>query len=425
MSREFRGPGQPFAADVEVPGDKSLSHRAIILAAMARGTSRIVDLGPGRDVQSTIAAVTALGVPVETGGGGVTITGGADGWQAPGTVDCGNSGTTMRLLAGALAAAPFTSTLVGDDSLSRRPMRRLVDPLAALGASIVTSPGGTPPVVVTGRPLSGADVRLDRPSAQVRTAIALAALQAAGTTTITSPPGFRDHSERWLAALGLGRRIDETSFEVRPAPIPPFEVAIPGDPSSAAFLWTAAAMVPGAKVTTRGVSLNPGRTGFLEILEDMGAGVDAVPTGEVLGDPVGDVTVRYRPLRAVRVEGRKSSSAIDELLLVALLATAAEGETTVADAAELRVKESDRAAAAVRMVTALGGAAEERPDGFVVRGRPLASGTVDAGGDHRVAMAAAVAACGGGRVEVVGFEAASVSWPGFDDALEGLWSSSP
>jgi 3-phosphoshikimate 1-carboxyvinyltransferase len=257
----------------------------------------------------------------------------------------------------------------------------------------------------------------------VRTAVALAALQADGATTITSPPGFRDHTERWLAELGLGQWVDATTFQVIPNGVPAIDLAIPGDPSSAAFVWAAAALVPGSEVTTRGVSLNPGRIGFLHILEGMGAGVDIRPTGDALGDPIGDVTVRQRPLSGMRVEGRHSAAAIDELPLVAILAAAADGETVVADAAELRVKESDRVLGVVRLVTALGGDAEERFDGFVVRGRPLTAGVVDADGDHRLAMTAAVAASGGGRVEVVGFDATSVSWPGFDTVLEGLWSS--
>jgi 3-phosphoshikimate 1-carboxyvinyltransferase len=423
VNRVFQGPGRSFAGDITTPGDKSLSHRALILGAMSSGTSRIVGLGPGLDVGSTLSTIESIGIGVSSSEGAVTVIGGRARWQPPGTLDCGNSGTTMRLLTGMLSAAPFTATLVGDASLSRRPMTRLIEPLAALGAAIVTSPTGTAPIVVTGQNLVGADVVVPLPSAQVRTAVALAALQAEGTTTIDSPPGFRDHTERWLAHLGLGRWLDDTTFQVAPGEVPAIDIVVPGDPSSAAFLWTAAALAPGSEVTTRGISLNPGRTGLLEILERMGAAVDIRPTGDVLGDPIGDVTIRQRPLRGMRVEGRQSAAAIDELPLVALLATAANGETIVADAAELRVKESDRVAGAVRLVTALGGHAEERPDGFVVRGGPLAAGIVDAVGDHRLAMAGAVAASAGGRVEVVGFDVTSVSWPGFDAVLEGLWSS--
>ena len=423
MTRVFQGPGRPFGADITLPGDKSLSHRALVLAAMSSETSRISGLGPGLDVASTRSAIEALGAEVTSSGGTVTVLGGPGHWHPPGTLDCGNSGTTIRLLSGALAAAPFTSTLIGDASLSRRPMLRLVEPLAALGAVIRTSAAGTAPIVVEGQRLVGAAVSLGLPSAQVRTAVALAALQADGATTITSPPGFRDHTERWLAELGLGHWVDATTFQVIPNGVPAIDLAIPGDPSSAAFVWAAATLVPGSEVTTRGVSLNPGRIGFLHILEGMGAGVDIRPTGDALGDPIGDVTVRQRPLSGMRVEGRHSAAAIDELPLVAILAAAADGETVVADAAELRVKESDRVLGVVRLVTALGGDAEERFDGFVVRGRPLTAGVVDADGDHRLAMTAAVAASGGGRVEVVGFDATSVSWPGFDTVLEGLWSS--
>jgi 3-phosphoshikimate 1-carboxyvinyltransferase len=390
---------------------------------MSSDISRIAGLAPGLDVGSTRSAIEALGAAVTPSDRAVTVVGGPQRWHPPGTLDCGNSGTTMRLLTGGLAAAPFTSTLVGDASLGRRPMTRLVEPLAALGAVVKTSAAGTAPIVVEGQRLVGAAVSLGIPSAQVRTAVALAALQADGATTIASPPGFRDHTERWLAALGLGRWVDDTTFQVTPNEVPAIDVAIPGDPSSAAFVWAAAALVTDSEVTTLGVSLNPGRIGFLEILDRMGAAVDIRPTGDVLGDPIGDVTVRHRPLRGIRVQGPQSAAAIDELPLVAILAAAADGETVVADAAELRVKESDRVLGTVRLITALEGDAEERPDGFVVRGRPLSSGVVDPDGDHRLAMAAAVAASGGGRVEVVGFEATSVSWPGFDTVLEGLWSS--
>ncbi|HUG75568.1 MAG TPA: 3-phosphoshikimate 1-carboxyvinyltransferase, partial [Acidimicrobiia bacterium] len=220
MIRPFQGPGRPFRGDITVPGDKSLSHRALILGAMSPGTSRIAGLGPGLDIASTRSAIEALGAAVTSSGDAITVVGGPGRWQSPGTVDCRNSGTTMRLLAGALAAAPFTSTLVGDASLTRRPMTRLVEPLAVLGALITTSAAGTAPIVVEGQHLVGAAVSLGIPSAQVRTAVALAALQADGATTIASPPGFRDHTERWLAGLGLGRWVDDTTFEVTPGEVP-------------------------------------------------------------------------------------------------------------------------------------------------------------------------------------------------------------
>jgi 3-phosphoshikimate 1-carboxyvinyltransferase len=418
----FRVPPGPLHCDTGLPGDKSLSHRALILAAMAEGESRILGLGPGADVAATRRAVEALGVSFR---GEWVRSAGAGAWKpAAGAIDAGNSATTLRLLAGALAAQPFRSSLVGDASLMSRPMSRLVEPLAALGASVEVGPGGRPPVVVGGTALRGAEVSVPLASAQVRTAVALAALQAEGPSTITSPPGFRDHTERWLEALGRGRRLSAVAFAVLPGRVPSFACEVPGDLSSGSFLLAAAALRPGSSVTVRGVTLNPGRTGFLDLLEAAGARVHRTRTGLVLGDPVGDVSVEGGVLRPLRVGGVLAVRALDELPLVALIGAAAVGETVVSGAAELRVKESDRAASAVRLVRALGGEATELPDGFVVTGRGgLAGGEVDAGGDHRMAMCGAVAAVvAPDGVEVHGFEAVAVSWPGFTQAMEALWS---
>jgi 3-phosphoshikimate 1-carboxyvinyltransferase len=266
-------------------------------------------------------------------------------------------------------------------------------------------------------------VEVAQASAQVRTAVALAALQAEGPTVISSPPGFRDHTERWLEAMGLGRRLGDTRFQVLPGPVPPGTYDLPGDLSSAAFLLAAAALRPAAEVTVRRVTLNPGRTGFLDVLEAMGAQVSRSVTGLLYGDPVGDVTVTGATLRGTKVAGALAVRTLDELPLVAVLAAAASGETLVSGAAELRFKESDRAGSAVALVRALGGTAEERPDGFVVAGGGLQPGCVQAAGDHRLAMAAAVAAAAcGEEVAVEGYEAVAASWPGFEEVLEGMWS---
>jgi len=419
------GPDAPFSGELSLPGDKSMSHRALLLAGMAHGTSRIVGRGPGTDVAATEQALTLLGVHV--GDPVVTSPGVADWSEPPVPIDAGNSGTTLRLLAGALAARPYTTTLVGDESLMRRPMRRLVDPLGALGARITVADDGTAPVTVAGTSLRGATVRLGLASAQLRTAVALAALQAEGPSEIDSPPGFRDHTERWLAGLGLGRWISSTAFRVEPGPVPPTEFRLPGDPSSAAYPAAAAALVPGASVHLVGVSLNPGRTGFFDVLEEMGASVVRTVTGAVHGDPIGDVTVRGAALRGVHVRGVRSVRALDELPLIAVLAAAASGETRIRDAAELAAKESDRIAATVALIRALGGDADPTEDGMVIAGSArYRGGMVDAAGDHRIAMAAAVAATAAdGPVTIAGFDAVDVSWPGFRTTLEGLWSSSP
>ncbi len=418
------GPRRPFAAGIEVPGDKSLSHRALILAAMATGTSTIARAATGRDVQSTRELVVQLGVAID---GDQLTSPGIDGWTVPDTpLDCGNSGTTMRLLAGALAGADGIATLVGDEFLMRRPMRRLVDPLEALGATVSLSEDGTAPVTIKGTAqTTAADVDIPMASAQVRSAFALGAVRADGESTITSPSGYRDHTERWLEAMGLGKRESGTTFRIYPGDVPAYNYVIPGDPSSAAFLWAAAAIIPGAQVVTPNISLNPGRIGFLEVLEAMGATITGEVTGAILGDPVGTVGVQGNELHGTNVHGALAAAALDELPLVAVVASYAEGITRVSDAAELRAKESDRIATTVSMVNALGGGAQARDDGFEVLGLGwLDGGVVEAEGDHRIAMAGAVAATAAtGPVTIAGAQSVGVSWPRFFEALEALWSS--
>ncbi|HAX82865.1 MAG TPA: 3-phosphoshikimate 1-carboxyvinyltransferase, partial [Actinobacteria bacterium] len=271
-ARTFSGPGGRFRATVAAPGDKSMSHRALILAAMASGDSRLRGLGPGADVGSTVRCLRQFGIEITPAARPELVRSpGVQGWRDVDTaLDAANSGTTVRLLAGAVAARPFTTRLTGDPSLRRRPMRRLIYPLSSLGAVVTVSRAGTLPITITGAPLVGTTVWLPEASAQVRSAFALAALQAKGISTVDSPPGFRDHTERWLQALGRGRRRGDTGFEVHPGPVPALDITVPGDPSSAAFLWTAAAMSD-AEVTTPGVSLNPGRIGLLDVIATMGA----------------------------------------------------------------------------------------------------------------------------------------------------------
>jgi 3-phosphoshikimate 1-carboxyvinyltransferase len=418
-SRTFVGPDSSFRATVAVPGDKSLSHRGLILAAMAPGSSRLRGLGVGSDLTATTTCLRRFGVSVT---GDRIESRGIDSWVEAGRLDCANSGTTMRLLVGAAAGRPFLTILDGDASLRRRPMRRLVDPLGNLGGRVEVTSDGTAPITVHGGPLRGATVRLAIASAQVRSAVALAALQATGESVIDSPPGFRDHTERWLEALGLGAWRDATAFAVEPGPVPPLDLKVPGDSSSAAFLWTAAGL-GNSEVTTPGVSLNPGRTGLLDVLAGMGATVVVSETGKVLGDPVGTVTVRGPVRHGMRVDGSLAVRTLDELSLVGLLGAIVEGETVVGDAGELRAKESDRITSTVALLRALGGVAEESADGFRVIGANLRSGRFDGAGDHRMAMAAAVAATAAGSVEVVGIETSVVSWPDFADTLEQSWSS--
>jgi 3-phosphoshikimate 1-carboxyvinyltransferase len=347
---------------------------------------------------------------------------GIDLWTQPAeTVDAGNSATTMRLLAGAVAGRPFVTTFEGDRSLMSRPMERLAAVLRSLGAGVSVGADGRPPVTVTGAMLHGARVEIPIPSAQLRTAAALAALQASEPTSISSPPGYRDHTERWLAALGLGS--GDAPFVVNPGAVPPLEMELPADSSSAAFLWVSAAVNRRSTVLTERVTLNPGRIGLLAILKRMGADVTVSETGRVIGDPVGDVEVTGSGLVGVEVRGVETVQAIDELPALAVAAAHAVGPTLVADAAELRAKETDRIAAIVAMIRGLGGSAQATSDGFEIEPAPLTGGIVDSRGDHRIAMAAAVAAGSGVEVEVEGFGATTVSWPGFEHALEAMWSS--
>ena len=414
--------GGAFDADVTVPGDKSLSHRALLFAAVAAGDSLVLGLGPGEDIASTASALRALGVSVD---GDKVRSPGISGWRVPSEpIDCGNSGTTMRLLAGALSTSSVSAILTGDESLSSRPMNRLLEPLRALGGSIDTTDGTAPLIVGGAEDVRAAHVSIDIASAQVRTAFEFAALAAPGPSSIESPPGFRDHTERWLSAVGRGEWLSDSRFVISPGPLPPARFEVPGDPSSAAYLWACAAISPGSSVTTRTVSLNPGRLGFLEILDAMGVGVEAVVTGATGGDPVGDVTVRADQLRGTDVDGPLVAAALDELPLVAVLGAYGEGVTRVRGADELRAKESDRIDAVTAMIRALNGGIEPVADGFDVVGTGvLTGGTVETFHDHRIAMSAAVAATrADGTVTINDAEVAGVSWPNFYGDLEALWS---
>jgi 3-phosphoshikimate 1-carboxyvinyltransferase len=411
-----------FNASVRVPGDKSLSHRALLFAAIARGDSYVTGLGSGDDVQSTIAAIRQLGVRVD---GPEIRSPGISHWTEPsGPIDCANSGTTMRLLAGALSTSNVRATLIGDASLSARPMSRLVEPLQSLGGVIGTSDTGTAPLVVGGADATcGAEVSISIASAQIRSAFEFAALGVPSTSTIDSPAGFRDHTERWFDAIGRGEWISTTAFRIDPGEVDPARYDIPGDPSSAAYLWALAAITPGSQVNTPGISLNPGRLGFLQILDEMGAGIEATVTGSIGGDPVGDVTVSGRPLRSVDVAGDLVAAALDELPLLAVVGAFAEGITTVSDAQELRVKESDRIQSTTDMLLALGGGIEAKDDGFRVVGTGfLSGGVVDTYEDHRIAMAATVAGlCADNPVKIIDAGSAAVSWPDFYETMEDVW----
>ncbi len=419
---------RPLAGTCRVPGDKSISHRAALLATMAEGRSLIRGFSPAGDCGATVSVLAALRVRVRRKDGDVEIEGaGARGpAEPPGPLDCRRSGTTMRLAAGLLAAAPFRSVLTGDEQLLR-PMARVAEPLRRMGARVALTEGGLPPMAVEGGGLAGIEHRLPVASAQVKSAVLLAGLRASGETTVVEPVPSRDHTERLLEWLGVAVAQGEAPdgaprITVRAAEVPPFDLAVPGDLSSAAVLIAAAALVPGSDVVIREVGLNPTRVGFLGVLRRMGARVEARPAPGDGPEPWGDVRVRHAPLAATVVEAGEVPGLIDELPLLGLVASQAEGVTEVRGAAELRAKESDRIAGLVAGLRALGAEAEEREDGFAVRGPTrLRGGACDARADHRLAMTFAVAGLvAPGPVAVQGMDSVADSFPGFLEALGAL-----
>jgi 3-phosphoshikimate 1-carboxyvinyltransferase len=398
-----------------------------MLAALADGSSTITNYAPGGDCQSTLACLEALGVTIARNfgaDGGVTIIGrGLGGLLPPSApLDCGNSGTTMRLISGVLAAHPFAATLVGDASLSRRPMRRVMAPLIEMGARFAAAPGDRPPLEVQGSRLRPLHYQPDVPSAQVKSAVLLAGLQTEGTTSVTEPAPTRDHTERALAAFGAhpvvdGRRVAVTGGRR----LQGRELRVPGDLSSAAFPAVAAAALPGSDVTIDGVGLNPTRAAILNLLRRFGATVEAQVTQQGAGEPVGTIRIRHTGLEGVEILPEEVPDVIDELPVLAALATFGGG-VSVSGAGELRVKESDRISALVGGLRIMGADADERPDGFIIRPtRPLTGGEVDAHGDHRLAMAFAIAALGAtGPTSINGADVVAVSYPGFFADLEQL-----
>jgi 3-phosphoshikimate 1-carboxyvinyltransferase len=426
MSRFVDRARGPLHGTVTVPGDKSISHRAVMFNAAGEGEALVSGLASGRDVASTMGAMRTLGALIEkTGDGAVRIRGRAMRFERrPATIDCENSGTTMRLLSGLLAGQDgLEATLLGDESLSRRPMKRVGAPLAALGGHLDTTDGHAP-LLIHGRSLSPATIRLEVASAQVKSAVLLAGLQAGGTTEVIEPVATRDHTEKLLAAMGVAVTSSGPRAAVHGTTVPAcVHVAVPGDPSSAAFLLVAAALVPGSDVTIENLCLNPTRLGFLEVLRRMGALVDCRVNEQVGGEPVGSIRCRSSTLHAFRIGGEEVPAAIDELPLLAVAAAFAEGDSVISDAAELRVKESDRIATTAAMLKAFGIEVEETHEGMTVRGgRPRGGGGIATHGDHRIAMAGAVAAlaAGPGGITLDDAAAIDVSFPEFFQTLARL-----
>jgi 3-phosphoshikimate 1-carboxyvinyltransferase len=419
-------PARRVQGALRVPGDKSISHRFAMLGAVARGTTSVTHLGPGADVAATVACLRAMGVTIDTDGrGAMRVTGrGRRGLQAPAApLDAANSGTTMRLLSGLVAAHPFRTVLGGDASLSRRPMRRVIDPLTAMGAHI-GSQEGRAPLEIDGSDLHGIEWTTPVPSAQVKSAILLAGLHASGTTIVHEPLGTRDHTERMFRAYGIELTVDGLTCAIaggQEGQAPDGTIEIPGDPSSAAVWAAMAAALPGSTVRLEHVSLNPHRTGFVRALERMGASIEVGAPREICGEPVGAIQVSHGSHRDVTITAEEVPALIDELPVLAARA-ALGGRLHVTGASELRVKESDRISALVAGFRTLGVDAEELADGFIIEGsRRPTGGEVDAAGDHRLVMAFTLVGLGAsGPTTITGAEAVAVSYPAFEADLSSI-----
>jgi 3-phosphoshikimate 1-carboxyvinyltransferase len=431
----------PLVGSVPVPGDKSIAHRAILFAGLAAGRSRIEGGAMGEDNRATLAALVAMGARAEEVSPGVLDVDGVGerGLSAPASdIDCGNSGTTMRLLAGVLSAQRFASRLVGDPSLSRRPMERVARPLRLRGARIegqidpkrvgdITAPLVIGPLPAT-HALDAIEYAIPIASAQVKSAILLSGLWSEGDTFVREPTVSRDHTERLLQALGARIRtvgpmvaLEAPAFD---GAIPSFSTRVPGDPSAAAFLVAAALLVPGSRVDVRRVGTNPTRLGFFEVLRDMGAAVILAPLGDELGEPIGDVHAAASSLHRASIGGETITRAIDEVPILCALAARASGVTSIVDAAELRVKESDRIAAMATVLRAFGVSCEEHADGLAIEGQPegaLRAADVASGGDHRIAMTAVVLGLlADGPTRVRDADCIATSFPRFVGTLRAL-----
>ena len=421
-------PARRLRGRLTVPGDKSIAHRYALLAALAEGPTTLTHFAPGADCRSTLACLRGLGVEVEEGADGtVTLLGRGFGQlrspSAP--LDAGNSGTTMRLLAGVLAGQPFSATMVGDASLSRRPMRRVIAPLETMGARF-DAVDGRPPLTVHGARLRAIAHEPETPSAQVKSAVLLAGLHAEGTTSVLEPAATRDHTERALAAFGGHAVVDGLRVSVTGGQrLEGRTLYVPGDFSSAAFWLVAAAALPGSRIDIDDVGLNPTRTALLGVLERFGARVRVEVTATAAGEPRGSITVEGDRTGTLDIAPHEVPGLIDELPAIAALA-AHGGQVTVRGATELRVKESDRIAALVAGFRALGINADERPDGFVIAGPAAGStrpsgGRADARGDHRMAMAFAIAALAADQPSTIdGSDVVAISYPGFFETLGRL-----
>ncbi|MBH1490987.1 3-phosphoshikimate 1-carboxyvinyltransferase [Stenotrophomonas muris] len=413
--------GQPLQGSLTIPGDKSVSHRSVMFAALADGTSHIEGFLEGEDTRATARIFSQLGVRIETPSPSQRIVHGVgiDGLKAPeAPLDCGNAGTGMRLLAGLLAGQAFDCTLIGDESLSGRPMRRVTGPLSQMGARIDTQDDGTPPLHVHGgQTLHGIDFASPVASAQIKSAVLLAGLYAQGETRVVEPHPTRDYTERMLSAFGVDIEFSPGKARLRGGQrLRATDIVVPADFSSAAFYLVAASIIPGSELRLKQVGLNPRRTGLLHALRLMGADITEENPAEQGGEPVADLVVRYAPLKGARIPEALVPDMIDEFPALFVAAAAAEGQTVVSGAAELRVKESDRLAAMATGLRALGMQVDETEDGATLHGGArLGSGTIESHGDHRIAMAFTIAGqISDGEVRINDIANVATSFPDFD-----------
>jgi 3-phosphoshikimate 1-carboxyvinyltransferase len=425
--RKQISPATSVSGAIQLPGDKSISHRYAMLAAIAEGPSRISNYSSGADCQSTLACLRALGVAIESEDGAVCIHGrGLDGLSAPAAaLDAGNSGSTIRMLSGILAAQPFVTRIGGDESLSRRPMERIMKPLEQMGARIEARENRFPPLTIHGTHLNPIEYTLPVASAQVKSCVLLAGLYAAGRTTVHEPLRTRDHTELALREFGAAVDVDKLSIGVTGRPrLKGRELRVPGDLSSAAFFLVAALLVPESSLTIHGVGLNPTRSALLDFLAEMGAQIKILDVSSAAGELTGDVLIRKSPgahgVRGGMLEKARTSALIDEIPVLAILGAASEDGLMVRDASELRVKETDRIATIAENFKRMGLSIQLHDDGFEVPGRQrFHAAEIDSFGDHRIAMAFSVAALAAdGPCTILGADAASVSFPEFFATLQ-------
>ncbi len=424
MARQALRRPRTLRGAVDIPGDKSVSHRALMFNALASGSATIAGLSFGQDVVSTMGCMSSLGVEFESSEGQVTVHGSGGLLQeSTDILDAGNSGTSMRLLSGLLAGQPIFSILTGDGSLRTRPMGRVITPLSQMGAAISGRNGNTlAPLAIRGGSLKGIEYSMPVASGQVKSAIILAGIYADGETLIHQPARSRDHTERMLNAMGASIEEDGLSIRVTPASLTAVDVSVPGDISSAAFWLAAGACHPDARVSVRGVGINPTRNGILDVLEEMGADISYVNPRTEGGEPVADLVVQSSQLKGIHIGGDTVPRMIDEMPVLAVAACFADGVTRITDAEELRHKESDRIATMVRELSRLGARIEELPDGMVIHGTgKLAGAPCDSYDDHRIAMSLAVAGMLADDETIIdGSESVDVSYPQFWDHLFSL-----